>query len=595
MCVCVCVLDIRKFHPFHRHILQRIRMFAIKKLLYNNKCCQVPSLLYRLQCGRYISTIGHNASMDMDLPENFDRKTRIICTVGPSTWDNDGIRKLLDRGMNVLRLNFSHGTHEQKTEVISNLRNIVKDIREEDSVDFSDGSREDFCAIAADTKGPEIRTGLFAGEDVEAVHLKIGDEITISTNLDHYDAGTKDLIYCDYQTLANEIFPGQKIFLDDGLISFVLKEVIDEQTLVCEIENGGKLGQQKGINIPEPFKSNLPSITEQDRKDLEFAADIGVDFIFASFIRSRKDVIAVREALGPNGKNVQIISKVENKEGCDNFDEILQESDGIMVARGDLGIEIPAHTVFLAQKHMISRCNIAGKPVICATQMLESMVENPRPTRAEVSDVANAVLDGADAVMLSGETAKGNFPFKAVDMMSDICKEAEVAIDYDSFFRQIRGSNKKYGIPTNFPMSLETIATSAVVASLEINAPAIVVFSYTGTMVKALAKYRPSCPIFCVTSNKQTANSILLHRGVIPILVPEDDMIDYKHGMKTVVNILKDMKIFSQPQLKNHHGGGDSLNSGNISGERSSLTGGKLVTIGRFDRSRPYDPVMTLV
>ena len=211
-------------------------------------------------------------------------------------------------------------------------------------------------------------------------------------------------LFCDYSTLV-QISPGQKIFIDDGLICLVLKEVVDEKTLLCEIENGGKLGSQKGINIPEPFKSNLPSITDQDKKDLKFAAEIGVDFIFASFIRCRKDVVAVRKALGQKGKDVQIIAKIENKEGCDNFDEILQESDGIMVARGDLGIEVPAHTVFLAQKHMISRCNIAGKPVISATQMLESMVEN-QGQLVEVSDVANAVLDGTDAVMLSGETAR---------------------------------------------------------------------------------------------------------------------------------------------------------------------------------------------
>ena len=536
----------------------------------------------------YISTIGHNASIDMDLPENFDRKTRIICTVGPSTWDREGIHGLLQRGMNVLRLNFSHGTHEQKAKVISSLRSLLVDLRQTGELDFSDGSREDFCAIAADTKGPEIRTGIF-GDGIQTVELKVGDEITLSTDFAHKEACTQDVIYCDYSTLASEISAGQKIFVDDGLICLVLKEVVDEQTLLCTVENGGKLGSQKGVNIPEPFKSNLPSITNQDKEDLKFAAEIGVDFIFASFIRSRKDVIAVREALGPKGKSVQIISKIENKEGCDNFDEILHESDGIMVARGDLGIEVPAHTVFLAQKHMVARCNIAGKPVICATQMLESMVENPRPTRAEVSDVANAVLDGTDAVMLSGETAKGNFPFEAVNMMSDICKEAEVAVDYDSMFRQIRGSNKKYGIPSSFPLPLETIATSAVVASLELNAPAIVVFSYTGKMAKAVAKYRPSCPIFCVTEYEQTANSILLHRGVIPILVSREDMADYDHGMKTVIRILKDMKILSASQPKDHS------DETNIAGERSSLTGGKLVAIGSFDANRPREAVMTLV
>ena len=523
---------------------------------------------------RTIGTVGFNAKLDVDLPEKLDRKTKIVCTVGPSTWDKSGIKGLLNRGMNVLRLNFSHGTYQEKERVINDLRDVLAKIRKDGDWDFADGSREDLCAIAADTKGPEIRTGLFGSKNSRTVLLETGETITLSTNVRDREAGTAKRIWCDYESLPDEITIGQRIFIDDGLLSLIVNEVDShERTISCTVENGGKLGEQKGINIPEPFKSNLPSLTEQDANDLAFAVENGVDIIFASFIRRREDIQAVREALGEKGKHIQVIAKIENKEGCDNFDSILEESDGIMVARGDLGIEIPPHTVFLAQKMMISKCNIVGKPVICATQMLESMVENPRPTRAECGDVANAVLDGADAVMLSGETAKGNYPFGAVEMMSAICKEAEVALDYDSLFDQMRGINSKTMIPSSFHKSIETVATSAVVASLEIEATAIVCFSYTGGMVRALAKYRPNCPIFCVTSSEQVGNSVLLNRGIIPLFIPEKDMLDLNKGMNTVMKELSDMQLFSS----------------------TDNSDGKLVVIGRFDVNRPHDPVMTLI
>jgi pyruvate kinase len=528
---------------------------------------------------RRIGTVGHNASLNVDLPEKQDRKTKIICTVGPSTWDPEGIQGLLERGMNVLRLNFSHGSHEDKSRVIADLRAVLGNIRKGHKVDFSDGSREDICAVAADTKGPEIRTGHFKGDDT-LIRLEEGQFIDLSTDPANFDNGSSELIYCDYKELPSEVTVGQRIFIDDGLISLTVTGIKDRRTIVCIVDNGGALGQQKGVNIPEPFKSKLPGVTAQDAKDLKFAAEQGVDFIFASFIRRKEDVQDVRKALGGDGKGVKIISKIENMEGCENFDEILAESDGIMVARGDLGIEIPQHTVFLAQKMMISKCNIVGKPVICATQMLESMIDNPRPTRAESSDVANAVLDGADAIMLSGETAKGKYPFQAVEMMAKIAKEAEVAIDYDNIFRQMRGINAKFdSLKSSFPLTLETIATSAVVASLEIDAPAIVCFSYSGSMVRAIAKYRPSCPIICVTDSEKVANSVLLHRGIIPLFIPSEDMLDLQKGMSTVMDEIKNMKLFSKPYGE----------------ERHSDTGGKLVVIGRFDVSRPLAPVMTLV
>ena len=347
---------------------------------------------------RCYGSISHNAQLSVDLDENLDRKTSIVCTVGPSTWHEEGIRDLLLRGMNVLRLNFSHGTHEEKARVIGDLRSIVSDYRSSTTaIDFSDGSREDICAIAADTKGPEIRTGLFSGQE-SIMHIKANQEFTFTSDPDLSKKGDASMVYTTYQTLAEELTVGQQIFVDDGLLSLeVVSTDPSNGTVLCKAHNDAKLGEQKGVNIPYPFVSNLPAVTAQDAKDLKFAAEQGVDYIFASFIRRAADVEAVRSAMGAQGKDVKVISKIENQEGCDKFDEILAASDGIMVARGDLGIEIPAENVTTAQKMMIARCNLAGKPVICATQMLESMVTNPRPTRAECSDVANAVLDGADA------------------------------------------------------------------------------------------------------------------------------------------------------------------------------------------------------
>ena len=291
----------------------------------------------------------------------------------------------------MMRLNFSHGSHD-KARVISDLRDVVGEFRADPvyhgggsgQIDFEDGSREDICAIAADTKGPEIRTGLFeivTKRAAATVQIEENSIVTLSTQLSDRERGSASKVFVDYSTLADEVRPGQKIFVDDGLLALEVKETDPgEGHVQCIALNNAKLGQQKGINIPYPFVSNLPSVTEQDKSDLRFAAEQGVDFIFASFVRKAADVEAVREALGPAGKQVKVIAKVENQEGCDNFDEILQASDGIMVARGDLGIEIPPQQVFLAQKMMIARCNVVGKPVICATQMLESMVTNPRPT-----------------------------------------------------------------------------------------------------------------------------------------------------------------------------------------------------------------------
>lgn len=285
--------------------------------------------------------------------------------------------------------------------------------------------------------------------------------------------------YVDYKNITKVIEAGRTIYVDDGVLSFEVIKVVDDKTLHCRCMNNGKISSKKGVNLPKT-DVDLPALSEKDQNDLRFGVKNNVDMVFASFIRRASDIEHIRKVLGEDGKEIQIIAKIENQQGVNNFDEILAVTDGVMVARGDLGIEIPPAQVFVAQKMMIAKCNRAGKPVICATQMLESMTYNPRPTRAEVSDVGNAVLDGADCVMLSGETAKGNYPEESVKMMHDTCSLAEVAIPYVSFFNDMRNAAKK-------PVSLlESTAMSAVSTSLEINAGAIIVLTTRYDSIRAI-------------------------------------------------------------------------------------------------------------
>lgn len=307
--------------------------------------------------------------------------------------------------------------------------------------------------------------------------------------------------------------PGRLIYVDDGILSLQVIGIEGPHVRVRCINNG-TISSRKGVNLPKT-PVDLPALSEKDKKDLAFGVKNGVDMVFASFIRQADDVREIRKVLGPDGSRVKIIVKIENEQGVMNFDEILKECDGVMVARGDLGIEIPASQVFMAQKMMIAKCSLAGKPSICATQMLESMTYNPRPTRAEVSDVANAVLDGADCVMLSGETAKGNYPLEAVAMMAETAFLAESAICYPPLFDQLRALTPR---PTE---TAETLALSAVAASMEQDAGAIIVLSTSGNSARLLSKYRPSCPIICVTRDATTARQMHLHRGVYPVYYPE--------------------------------------------------------------------------
>lgn len=362
-----------------------------------------------------------------------------------------------------------------------------------------------------DTKGPEIRTGkLFEGKEIELVE---GQEFTFYCEADGVDRlGDSCGVWTTYPSLPDSVKPGDSVMVDDGLLSFRVEET-GGTWVRCRLENSGLLGETKGINLPGN-KVNLPAMTEKDRNDILFGLIQGVDFIAASFIRKASDVKEIRTILGDSG--VRIISKIENQEGLDNFDDILKESDGIMVARGDLGVEIPIEEVLRAQKMMIKKCNFVGKPCITATQMLESMIYNPRPTRAEATDVSNAVFDGSDCVMLSGETAKGAYPIKAVQMMVRLCRAAEADISYAELYAWLR-KHVHLPIPVN-----EAIASCAVKTAWDVQAACIVALTETGAMGRALAKYRPIPPVIAIASNPQVARQLQISRGIHPLVISDN-------------------------------------------------------------------------
>ncbi|QGU96195.1 pyruvate kinase [Clostridium bovifaecis] len=417
------------------------------------------------------------------------QKTKMVFTIGPTSEKEEVLTGLIKAGMNAARLNFSHGDHEEhggRIELIKKLRTkLNKPI-----------------AIVLDTKGPEIRTKDFDGK----VELKEGNKFTIYCGEDIVGDETKCAI--TYDTLHEDVKPGDSILIDDGLVGLVVEEV-EGNKIHCKVANSGIVSSKKGVNVPG-VKINLPALTEKDKSDLAFGCEQEVDMVAASFVRKAADVLAIRKVLEQYGGNdIQIFSKIENQEGVDNIDEIIKFSDGIMVARGDMGVEIPIEMVPVVQKMIIGKCNKAGKPVITATQMLDSMMRNPRPTRAEASDVANAIFDGTDAVMLSGESANGKYPIEAANTMARIARAAEEQINYVDALNK-RKENALSNIAN--AISLATCTTA-----MELNVSAIITATQTGNTARMVSKYRPESPVIAVTPSEKVARRLALNWGVFPI------------------------------------------------------------------------------
>lgn len=424
------------------------------------------------------------------------RRTKIVCTIGPASETKEALKELMKNGMNVARLNFSHGNHEEHGQRINNIRAAAKEL----GIDV---------AIMLDTKGPEIRTGSLIDDQVELVK---GRKFILTTK---EIEGSVEKVSVTYKDLPADLHEGARILIDDGLLELSVEKIC-EQEIHTVVLNGGTLGSRKSINLPG-IAINLPAVTKKDLADFQFGIAQGVDFIAASFVRKAADVWEIKKVLEEAKADIHIISKIENNEGVDNIDEIIQVSDGIMVARGDLGVEIPAEQVPIVQKMIIRKCNKAGKPVITATQMLDSMIRNPRPTRAEASDVANAIFDGTDATMLSGETAKGAYPGEAVKMMARIAEKTETSLSFEEML-------VKFDAPE--ATTTDAISHATCNIALDLGAAAIITATRSGYTAREVSKYRPKSPIIAATPLKSVLRKLLLSFGVLPIHVQETNNTD---------------------------------------------------------------------
>ena len=434
------------------------------------------------------------------------RKTKIICTLGPSTDDDDILRKLMIEGMNVARFNFSHGDHAQHKR---NMERIMK-FRTELNLPV---------ATLLDTKGPEIRVKDFKNGKIE---LKPGQTFTLTT--DEVE-GDEKMVSITYKNLVNDVKPGNTILIDDGLIEMTVEQV-SENKIVCRVVNGGPVSNRKGVNVPR-INLSMPYISEQDRADIIFGIENDFDFIAASFVRTADDVLEIRKILDEHGcDNINIISKIENMQGVENIDEIIRVSDGIMVARGDMGVEIPLEDVPVIQKMIIKKVYNADKQVVTATQMLDSMIKNPRPTRAEATDVANAIYDGTSAIMLSGETAAGKYPVEALHTMIKIAERAEEDIDYTKRFYE-RGNIQN-------PDITSAISHATCTTAIDLGAAAIVTVTKSGKTARMISKYRPKCPIIGCSPVAKVCRQLNLSWGVQPLLIAEENNTDdlFEHSVE---------------------------------------------------------------
>lgn len=422
------------------------------------------------------------------------RKTKIICTIGPSSEQEDKLRELMKAGMNVARFNFSHGSHEEQK---AKYARVIK-ISEELGLSV---------ATLLDTKGPEIRLVDFEGGKVE---LTAGQLFALTTE---EIMGTKDRVTITYKNLINDIQEGMTILIDDGLIEMRVEKKT-ETDIICRVMNGGFVSNHKGVNVPGTNLS-MPYINEKDRADILFGVEMGFDFLAASFARSKEDILQIRQIINEHNSKMKIIAKIENMQGIENIDEILEVSDGIMVARGDMGVEIPLEEVPVLQKKMIKKAVAAGKHVITATQMLDSMMKNPRPTRAETTDVANAIYDGTTAIMLSGESAAGQYPIESVMTMARIAERAEKDIDYASRLKRIEESGD-IDITTAISHATCTIAHN-------VKAAAIITVTMSGFTANMISRFKPSCPIIGCSVNPRVCRQINLAWGVKPVLVNKQE------------------------------------------------------------------------
>lgn len=416
------------------------------------------------------------------------RKAKIVCTIGPASESVDMLKKMIEAGMNVARLNFSHGSHEEHAARIESIRQACQETGKH-------------IAILLDTKGPEIRTMNLATDSVELIE---GNTIVLTTE---EVLGTAERVSITYKELPQDVEVGSTILIDDGLIGLTV-EHIEGSEIICRIKNGGTLKSKKGVNVPG-VKIKLPGITEKDAADIEFGIRQGVDFIAASFVRKASDILEIREILERHNAKIDIIAKIENQEGVDNVDEILAVADGLMVARGDLGVEIPVEEVPMVQKQLIEKCNHLGKPVITATQMLDSMQRNPRPTRAEASDVANAIFDGTDAIMLSGETAAGKYPLESVETMNRIAVRTEQGLNY----REILNA---HALRRQISIT-DAIGQAVANSALDLEAAAILTVTESGHTARMVSKYRPKAPIIAVTPHENVVRRLSLVNGVYPV------------------------------------------------------------------------------
>ncbi len=444
------------------------------------------------------------------------KKTKIVCTLGPTSRQEDVLRQMIDKGMNVARLNFSHGTHEYHQETID----MVKRIREDVGVPL---------AIMLDTKGPEIRTGDFEQEIVE---LKEGAQFTLTTR---DVVGTEEIVSITYHELPQDLEPGNTVLIDDGSIELRVRECTDTD-IICDVMNGGMVSNHKGINVP-CVHLNMPYMSQVDKDDVRFGVEQDVDFIAASFVRCEEDIKELRNFVDYyGGKNIKLISKIENVEGIENFDAILSHSDGIMVARGDMGVEVEYERLPGLQKRFITACYKAGKMVITATQMLESMIEHPHPTRAEITDVANAVFDGTSAVMLSGETAMGKYPVLTVEVMAKIARQAE-----RDYFEIEQKNSVRYVMDQNDITN--AVCDAACTTARDIGAKAIIAVTKYGQTARRMSKFRPLEPIVAATPELKTFHQLALSWGVYPVLAryqqTQEELIDHAIACAKQIDVVE--------------------------------------------------------